>query len=170
MTSVLDLLHRGCRNLSALLIAGIAGIILGQVIGRFFGLYIPAADEISALMMSVSVFLGLSNALRDRLHIRVTLLLHHLPAGMRTPMEIWCHVAGSALIGFGAWHAVAMAWTSWELEAISYSQVPLPLWIPHAAMAVGLVLLFVAFLQETIRVIANRHRPWADDAPGLLHE
>ena len=52
------------------------------------------------------------------------------------------------LSGLFAWYAVRLAWNSHAFNDVSTSNDATPLWIPQLTMAVGCVILFIAFLDE----------------------
>jgi len=75
MRATLDLLYKSCGVLAAISLSGIAVLILAQIIGRFFGVLVPSANEIAGFLMAASSFLALAYVFRAGSHIRVTMLL-----------------------------------------------------------------------------------------------
>jgi hypothetical protein len=49
-----------------------------------------------------------------------------------------------------------MVWFSYATHDVSQGLVPVPLWIPQAAMALGLATLFVALLDDLVVVLAGK--------------
>jgi TRAP-type C4-dicarboxylate transport system permease small subunit len=68
----------------------LAGLTLSQVLGRLFGIVVPDAGDIAGDCMAGATFLALAHTLRSGGHIRVNLLLTHVPRRMRVVLEVWC--------------------------------------------------------------------------------
>ncbi len=84
--------------LCTLFLSVVVGSVLMQVILRFF-LSTAAvwAEETAVYGMIFAVYLGATMAVRDRAHIRITLLVSRLPR----PLQICCVVLADALwVGF----------------------------------------------------------------------
>ena len=63
-------------------------------------------------------------------------------------LEMWALSAAVLLSGLFAWYSVRLSWNSHAFNDISTSNDATPLWIPQLSMAVGAVILFIAFLDE----------------------
>ena len=109
-------------------------------------------------------FLGLAHAFKAGEIIRVGLLLDRLQGRARRAVEVACLTVGAALVGYFAWYAVRLVVDSWRFNDMSQGVVAVPLWIPQIGFAAGLVILFVAFLDELVRVLAG-HRPTYEKPP-----
>lgn len=153
MRSALDALYKGSGLLAGFFLVGIAAMSLAQVIGRLFGYAAHSFDEFAGYSMAASSFLGLAWTLRTNEHIRVTLAIARLRGGARRAIEIACLALACLMVGYFAWACVDMTWTSWKLDDVSQGLVPVKLWIPQSAMAAGLVVLFVAFVDELVVVV-----------------
>ena len=62
-------------------------------------------------------------------------------------------VLGSGFIGSFAWYAVQMTWQSWAFNDMAQGVVAVPMWIPQLGYSGGLVILFIAFVDELIHVL-----------------
>jgi hypothetical protein len=60
---------------------------------------------------------------------------------------------GVGFIGFFAWHASVMTWQSLKFSDISQGVIAVPLWIPQLGYSGGLVILFIAFVDELVHVL-----------------
>ena len=85
--------------------------------------------------------------------IRVGLLIDRLGDNARHYVEIVALLIGVGFIGFFAWHASIMTWQSWKFSDISQGVIAVPLWIPQLGYSGGLVILFIAFVDELIHVL-----------------
>jgi TRAP-type C4-dicarboxylate transport system permease small subunit len=102
--------------------------------------------------MAATAFLGLAHTFRHGEMIRVGLLIDRLGDKARHYVEIVSLLIGVGFIGFFAWNAVVMTWQSWKFHDISQGVIAVPLWIPQLGYSGGLVILFIAFVDELIHV------------------
>ena len=160
--TAMDALYRVSEALAACVIFVIFAVILVQVgfgladrtaevLGRPApGLSIPSYAEISGYLLAAAAFLGLAGALRAQAHVRVTLLLQSVPAGLRRGMEVASGVLGAVASGYFAWRAALMVYDSWHFGDVSYGMFAFPMWLPQAPMALGLAVLTLAFVDITL--------------------
>jgi len=146
---IVVLLQVGCNLIDALI--KLAG-------GSPIGLVIPSYAEFAGFFLAASSFLALAHSLRAGAHIRVLVVLDRLPAGARRTMEYLCLVFAGATSGYFAWFTVSLVAESLEYNDVSPGIVPVPLWLPQAAMALGLVILTIAFLDDLV-ALARGGRP-----------
>lgn len=156
MARILDQVYRAAGVLGAVFLLLIAVLVLAQVLGRLAGQLVPSADEFAGYCLSASSFLALAYTLRNNAHIRVTLFLRRLSPHVRRGFEIWCLLVATALVGYFAFFTVRMVWESYQFAERTMGLVPVMLWIPQTGMAIGVVLLAIAFLEELIRVFAGQ--------------
>lgn len=155
---ILNWLYQGCGILAAVFLVMIAVLILSQVVGRLFGVVIPSADEFAGYCMSASTFLALAYTFRNGGHIRVTMVIHNAPKAVAHAFEILSLALGTLIIGFFAWHTVLMVWDSFKYNDLTQGYMPISLWIPQSALAIGLIALFIAFIEELWQVVRG-HAP-----------
>ena len=91
----------------------------------------------------------------------MTLVLHHTRPVLRRALEIISLVVATFLVGLFAWFTCDMTLTSYTLGDVSQGLVPVPLWIPQSGMALGLVVLAVAFVDDLIAVLRGRTTSYA---------
>jgi len=121
--------------------------------GRPLGLNIPAGDDFISWCMAATAFLGLAHTFKHGEMIRVGLLIDRLNDNVRHYVEIAALLVGVGFIGFFAWHASVMTWQSWKFSDISQGVIAVPLWIPQLGYSGGLVILFIAFVDELVHVL-----------------
>ena len=126
------------------------GITLDAIVRAIYGHSIPGLFEMSELSLVVIVFFGLGWTQMDDAHIRVTLLLNFLKGGAKKAFEIWALAIATLLAVLFAVYSCKLAWQSHEFHDISTSSDATPLWIPQIAMALGTVILAIAFLDELV--------------------
>jgi hypothetical protein len=63
-----------------------------------------------------------------------------------------------------------MTWESYLLNDLSNGILPIPLWIPQSAMALGLVLLTVAMIDELVHVLGGGFPRYVRQPPKTKEE
>ena len=76
-------------------------------------------------------------------------------------MELFAHALAVALSGLLAFYAGKLAWQSRVFNDMSTGNDATPLWIPQLGMAVGTLILFIAFADEFVIELRGR-RPARD--------
>ncbi len=149
----LDRLYLFSGYLAGLFLIAIFVLMMVLSAGRPLGINIPAGDDFISWCMAATAFLGLAHTFRHGEMIRVGLLIDRLDDKARHYVEIAALLTGTGFIGFFAWHAAVMTWQSWKFFDISQGVIAVPLWIPQLGYSGGLVILFVAFVDELIHVL-----------------
>jgi TRAP-type C4-dicarboxylate transport system permease small subunit len=157
MRKALDALYDGAAWLAALFMIALLVAVLLSIAGRELNFHVRGTDAYAGYFMAAAGFLALAHTLKRGEHIRVTLLLSALPPRARHAMELWAHGAAVLLSGLLAFYAARLVWQSRLFHDISTGNDATPLWIPQLGMAVGTLILFVAFVDELI--IELRGRP-----------
>lgn len=155
MRTFLGWLYTGSGVLAGIFLILIAGLSLAQICGRVLGFDAYSFDDFAGFCMAASSFLGLAHTYRRNEHIRVSMLVDRLTGGKRRVLETLCLMASTFLIGFFAWYAGDMVLTSYEFNDVSQGLVAVPLWLPQSGMALGLVIMTVAMLEDLVTVIAR---------------
>lgn len=148
MRKLLDFLYDAAAWLAALAMVGVLAMVLLSIVGRQLSFHVPGTDAYAGYAMAAAGFLALAHTLKRNEHIRVTLLLGRLTGKARHGLEMWSLTAAVLLAGLFAFYSVRLAFMSRTLNDISTSNDATPLWIPQIAMAVGTVVLLIAFLDE----------------------
>lgn len=152
MSSPLQFLYRLCGGLAGIAMVALLVMVMVSILGRLLGFYVRGADAYAGYCMAASSFFALAYALGHGDHIRVTLILQKLSGFPRRALELWCLGVASVLTGLFAYYSVKMVWWSYQFHDVSQSSDATPLWIPELAMAIGVSVLFIAFVETFIRV------------------
>lgn len=181
MRRFLDTLYRVSGALAAAFLIAIVVVVLLQVganiidwavklvTGRAIGLVVPSYAELTGFFLAAASFLALAYTLRAGGHIRVSLLLQHMTGAKSWLFEVWCCAAGAALAGYFAVYSIDLVYESFEYNDLSSGILPVPLWIPQTGVALGLVVLMIALLDELVAVLRGQEPSYkAGDAmqPG----
>ncbi|SDF89177.1 MULTISPECIES: TRAP transporter small permease [Thalassobaculum] len=165
---VLDGLYLASAALAAMLLAGIGVLILAQIVGRFFGIVVPSANEISGFFLATSTFLALAYSFRGGTHIRVTLVVSHLPKHLHNASVVLALSVATILSGYFTYYAYGLAAESWRYGDLSDGLVGVPLWIPQSSMAFGLVMMTIACFDELVRVLRGREPSFKENTESVL--
>jgi TRAP-type C4-dicarboxylate transport system permease small subunit len=149
----LDRLYQGSGALAAVCLAGIAVVMLAQAGMREFGLLLRGADDIVAWLCAASAFLALGHTFRKGELVRVGLLLDHLPPRARRGFEIAALSITTLFCGYMAWAVCAFAFDSWKFNEVAQGLIRIPIWIPQLSAVAGVVILFIAVLDEFLVVL-----------------
>ncbi len=147
MRRTLDLLYDGAAWLAALAMIGVLVMVLLSIVSRQLGFHVPGTDAYAGYSMAAAGFLALAHTLKHNEHIRVTLLLGRLKGKAKHALEMWALTAAVLLAALFAFYSVRLAWQS-MLNDISTGNDATRLWIPQVTMAVGTVVLLIAFIDE----------------------
>jgi TRAP-type C4-dicarboxylate transport system permease small subunit len=150
MRAFLDWLYDAAAYVAAFFLVGTLAMVLLGIVGRLMNWFIPGTDSYAGYCMAASGFLALAHTLKHGEHIRVSLLLEHAGVRARRGLELWALAAATVLAGTLAFYGVRLAVQSWQFSDISTGNDATPLWIPQIAMAVGAVVLFIAFVDELV--------------------
>jgi TRAP-type C4-dicarboxylate transport system permease small subunit len=149
----LEWLYNSCEKLAAFSLILVALIILAQIIGRLFGFIVPSAEDFAGYFMGASTFLAMANTLKKGGHIRVTMVISNLPKNIARIVEVFCTALGAILTGYFAWFMIQMVKESYDFKEVSQGHLAIPLWIPQITLAIGLVVLCIAFIEEFWRAV-----------------
>lgn len=184
MRAFLDALYRASGWAAALFLVLICAVVTAQVAlnavdkvvaafgGLPLGLTVPSYSDFTGFFLAAASFLALAPTLRAGGHIRVGLLVDRLPARPRRLVEVACLAAAGGTTLYAVRYVGGLAVESWHYGDLSSGLVPVPLWIPQAAMLAGLVVLAVAFVDDLVAVLSGRAPSYAarpaDDISGEL--
>lgn len=152
----LDALYNGCAALAALAMVGLLVMVLLSIVSRQLHFHVPGTDAYAGYLMAACGFLALAHTLKRGEHIRVSLIINALKGRARRALEIWALVAACFLSALFAFYSVRLAWQSYRFKDISTGNDATPLWIPQLTMALGALVLLVAFIDELVLVWRGR--------------
>ncbi len=150
MRRLLDTIYNSAAALAALFLVGVLLMVLLAIFGRQFHMYVPGTDAYAGYLMAASGFLALAHTLKHGDHIRVTLVLGALTCRWKHRLELWALACATAVAGMIAFYSCKLAWQSHVFNDISTANDATPLWIPQIAMALGSVVLAIAFIDELV--------------------
>jgi TRAP-type C4-dicarboxylate transport system permease small subunit len=147
---LLDALYDGAAALAAVFMVLLLVMVLLSIVGRQLHFHVPGTDAYAGYMMAAAGFLALAHTLKRGEHIRVTLLLSKLQGRARRGTELWALFAATLLAALSAFYSARLVWQSRQFNDISTGNDATPLWIPQLAMAIGTLILLIAFIDELV--------------------
>lgn len=168
--AALDRLYLFAGYLAGLFMIAIFVLMMILSAGRPLGVNVPAGDDLVSWCMAAMAFLGLAHTFRRGEMIRVGLVIDLVTGRARWVMELVALTIGCGFIGFFAWHAAAMTYDSWRFHDMSQGVLVVPLWIPQLGYAGGLVILFIAFVDELIHVAGGGAPRYEKPKPQTAEE
>ena len=146
----LDALYDTAAALGGLFMVALLVMVMLSILGRQLHFNLSGVDAYAGYMMAASGFLALAHTLKKGEHIRVTLVLASLHGGARRALEVWALFAAALLAALFAVYSSKLAWQSYTFHDISTGSDATPLWIPQLTMALGTIVLAVAFVDELV--------------------
>ncbi|MCX7558407.1 TRAP transporter small permease subunit [Sulfitobacter sp. F26204] len=155
----LDFLYRAAGVLAAVCLIVILLLIVVQMLARWTGAIFPGAPDYAGYAMAAASFFAFANALNRGAHIRVSVVLNAVPAGIKYLLEIWCFGLATAIVWYFTYYAYWFVYWSWKFTEISQGQDASHLWIPQSVMVIGGGLLAVALTDNLVSVLLKgEHR------------
>jgi TRAP-type C4-dicarboxylate transport system permease small subunit len=167
---VLDALYLGAGYLAGLFLIAIFLLMMALSIGREVGINLKSGDDITSWCMAAMAFLGLAHTFKSGEMIRVGLLTERLTGRAKRLTELFALATATLFIGYFAWFAVDLTVTSWRINDMSTGVLVVPLWIPQIGYTAGLIILFIAILDELLRVIGGLKPTYEREPPKTADE
>lgn len=168
-------IYRACGKLLGLfaVVAGIGAFTImwlvdANVLGRkIFNQPVMGSVEISQALLVVCVMLGMPFAQASGAHLRVTLIVGHVPRRFGEILFGLAALAGCAVFAVLAWSSYGFALRAWNVgEEVWGASVRFPLWPVKAVIPLGAALLSLQFLLDAVRVLVFRVVLVQDDIAG----
>ncbi len=159
MRRLLDGIYSGAAALAALCMVLLLLAVLLSIASRQLHFQTPGIDAYAGYLMAGAGFLALAHTLKRGEHIRVTLVLNLLRGRWKKGAELWALSAATLLALLFAVYSCKLAWQSHVFNDISTGNDATPLWLPQIAMALGTVVLAIAFVDELVLELLGRREP-----------
>jgi len=180
MRKFLDKLYALSGGVAALCIVMITGLVFAQVVlnltdkiwasifGGAIGLTIPSYADFTGFFLATASFFALAYTLKEGGHIRVSLFIQRLPEKSRRHIEIWCCALASVISLYFTYYTVLLIIDAFQYNDLSSGMIAVPLWVPQSAMAMGLLVLSIALIDELFTVLLGQDPSYADKGENLL--
>lgn len=146
---------RGLSTLGGIVAVCLLLIALAAVCHLVFVRYVLGASaiwqhETVSFSLIAATFIGSPYVLMTRGHVNVDLLDHYTGAGARRALSIAASLITIGFSGLIAWLSYGWWWDAWAGDWHNETVWAPPLWIPYAAMPIGMTLLTLQALTDLL--------------------
>lgn len=160
MQKNLDNFYHVFSTLVGMLVLIITFTVIIDIVGRnLANKPLTGTVDISRLLLSLILFLGLAYAQRTGAHVRITLFYRYLPSRVVQLMEVIVFAGGLFLLSFLAYSSWVLFYDSWLIKEVMVAPIELPQWLAKLALFIGSVLFAVQFgidLMDSVRKLRRR--------------
>ncbi|MGD9364397.1 MAG: TRAP transporter small permease [Desulfobacteraceae bacterium] len=153
IVSGIETLSDWMANVSAAILGLMTILILLEIfLWNFFEKTTLVADEYCAYGLATIIFLGAGYCLKEKGHIRITLVLGFLPSWLAK--SITCAASGLATVFMGCmwWYLLKMLQSAMRYQSTSGTLTNTPLWIPQLLMLVGAACFMLQLTATTVKI------------------
>ncbi len=139
-------------KISAVILGLMTVLILVEIfIWNLFQKTTLIADEYSAYGLAAIIFLGAGYCLKEKGHIRITLILGFLPPKAARIITFVATMITTAFMGYLWWFLFKMVKSTFRYESTSGTLTNTPLWIPQALMLTGASIFLIQLIATSIK-------------------
>jgi len=139
-------------NISAVILGLMALLILVEIfIWNMFEKTTLISDEYSAYGLAAIIFLGSGYCLKEKGHIRITLVLGFLPERLNRIITFAATLITTVFMGYLWWYLFKMVKSAIRYGSTSGTMTHTPLWIPMTIMLIGAACLFIQLAATTVK-------------------
>ena len=109
------------------------------------------ADEYCAYGLAAIIFLGAGYCLKEKGHIRITLVLGFLPEKARRVVTCVATAVATIFMGYMWWYLFKMVMSTVRYQSTSGTLTNTPLWIPQTVMLTGAACFFIQLVGTTLK-------------------
>ena len=147
-----DKLSDVMAKISAVILGLMSILILVEIfIWNLFEKTTLIADEYSAYGLAAIIFMGAGYCLKEKSHIRITLILGFLPQKTARFITFFSTLITTVFMGYLWWYLFKMVKSTIRYDSTSGTLTNTPLWIPQAIMLVGAGCFFIQLAATTLK-------------------
>ncbi len=109
------------------------------------------ADEYCAYGLAAIIFLGAGFCLKEKGHIRITLILSFMPAKAARIVTFLGTAVTTVFMGYMGWYLFKMVASAYRYDSTSGTLTHTPLWIPQSLMLFGAAAFFLQLIGITLK-------------------
>lgn len=142
-------------GLSALMLGGMATLILVEIVlWNTMQKTTLIADEYSAYGLAAIIFLGAGYCLKEKGHIRITIVLGRLPAKLARAITCFSTAVTAVFMSVLWWNLFKLVMSSHRYGSTSGTLTGTPLWVPQAIMLVGAACFAIQLFGMVVKTFA----------------
>lgn len=156
----LDRVFLWTGGLAGALFFGLAFFVTYDVLARKWGgvVGLPTTrvtDEISGYILVLAATWGLGYTLRTGAHVRIDVLLPHMPPRVRALADRLAWLVMAVFASLFAWRIWILVEDSWQTGIRSSTYLLMPLWVPQVILGVGFSVLALAAVVSVIADLSD---------------
>lgn len=150
-----DALSNFMANISAVILGLMTLLILVEIfLWNTLEKTTLIADEYSAYGLAAIIFLGAGYCLKEKGHIRITLVLGFLPEKLARIITFIATFVTTVFMGYLWWYLLKMVKSAIRYESTSGTLTNTPIWIPQAVMLIGAAVFFIQLAATCVKTFA----------------
>lgn len=153
MRRALDRLYDAAGYLAAFFVFAIFAVMIASTAMRTLGMRTGGSDDVVSWLTAAAAFYALAHTFKHGDFVRVQLLLERAPPRARRVLEAAALTVATVFLGYLCWAVTTYVIDSWRFGDMAGGLVVIPIWIPQSSLVVGSALLFVAMVDELVRVL-----------------
>jgi TRAP-type C4-dicarboxylate transport system permease small subunit len=154
------LVIKGCEILSGFSLLALMGVTVAGVLARsLFGVSFEMSEEYGGFLLVALTFLSMPVAFGRASFHQVDFVQARLSPRLRRALNVAFLALAVAACSCVAWYLIQFELFSWRSGNVSESTLGTPLWIPQAAMPVGMSLLVLVMLAKLTRLTPLARAP-----------
>jgi TRAP-type C4-dicarboxylate transport system permease small subunit len=146
-------------RISAVILGLMTVLIIVEIfIWNIFTKTTVIVDEYCAYGFAAIIFLGAGYCLKEKGHIRITLLLSYLPKKLSRRLTFFATCVTTMFMGYIWFFLFRMVHAAYRYNSTSGTLTHTPIWIPQSVMLIGaaaLLLQFVGICLKTYNAIST---------------
>jgi C4-dicarboxylate transporter, DctQ subunit len=143
----------------AALLGAIAAVVLFEVCARyFFNRPTIWAVDFTEYALVYLAFFGSAWVLRDHAHVRVDLLIEHLPVGAALALTAVTYVISAAVMWVFAWVGGHLVWEAYVKNQAMLKAWPVPRWIILLPIPMASAMMTIEFLRQAWQTLSDWRR------------
>ncbi len=151
-TRLIENLSDWIARISAVMLGLMTILILVEIfLWNIFTKTTLIADEYCAYGLAAIIFLGAGYCLKERGHIRITLVLGFLPEKLSRIITFAATGVTTAFMGYLWWYLFKMVGATVRYNSTSGTLTNTPLWIPQTLMLIGAACFLIQLFATTIK-------------------
>lgn len=157
MRSVGDIIWKAFDVTALLAFSVMLVLVTAQIVFRYcLQVSVPWTEEAARWFYAWQIFLGSAVAMREKLHLKVTILIDHLPAGVQNVLNLLMGVAGLIFLVGIVWGSLIMIWTVYPVQAGSF---PISTSYLYLSIPAGLIAMVILSIREVVEAARQVARP-----------
>jgi TRAP-type C4-dicarboxylate transport system permease small subunit len=142
-------------------------LVSAEVISRkFFNFPIPGQLELGELLMPPIIFLAIAYTQSTGGHVRMNVVIDHLPPALRHATEIAVKVLAIAVYAVLCFYSAKYAYRTWQFHDVTMSPPYFLIWPSAAIVPIGIFLVTLRVYLEVLHLLFPKLLPATE--PGLV--